>query len=1524
MPDYCKLLGFKVLGAFLMLLHVLDMRSQDIDVKLTIYDWVLVVCGKHVRVEGFAIGPDDKPQLYRTNPVVDVIDETMIYTTSRSYYRLSGNLNLEATVQSGFALWMAKRFFKGFPNNWKELLDLYFNYMSNQKENSKQLNKAEALEMMSLLSCEGFASKDHKNLPRPNTTAIFSESISHDDSFNKSFESTKVGIPDTVIKKARKITSAALKKTRVRSRTVTWTNKTQSVVRRRSKSTSKLHTSTNKVMKKPKPTKLVVPKFCTPPPDQELYRTRSGRHVFPPLRHWTYQRLTTECDEKGNEVVVFHPGQDCALKVASPACDYLKETQRFHEKFEQDQLLSIPSPSFTKALKVVRYKSKSSACVKNIFNESSDDVNDLHDVLSETLPQKTSNECIFAADATAQSRAPNTTVIFDTPDNTLGKSETQQDTTQNNSSFDDQTSLGKKKVTVTETVLKSQDKVASKLTNHKCFEHGQLDTSAPVSTRRKNMPQPSIAMANLQAKQEISTITKSQQKQKNSTKIRKRWSKKEKNESKSIAKLVEKAKLNPPEPKISRTDIQAKQKVSTTTKSHQKQKKATKKENECKSKTTLVETVEMSPPKQRRKSLRKNKKELANVLNSSDDDFTTEENVAKQTDDVSKFSVDPTSESRVPNIAVIFDTPDNTMVQCKIQQNSTQNNSSCNGPSSLRNSDITVTETELKSKNNAASKLTNSNCSEHAQLDPSAPVSIKMKNTEHTKNEERPYNLRKKKKEMAMEFNSSVDDCTAKENAAEHTEDFRKSKYVEPLFSRTNDATVTKNVISKLANNISSEFVQPDVANTVSRRRKSRKNAFSSKTDVTAKQKVATNTTSRQKQKTSTKIRKPGGKKEENGSKSKAKHVEKAKLNSLRIKISRIDIQAKQKVSTTTKFHQKRKKATKKENECKSKTTLVETVEMSPPKQRRKSLRKNKKELANVLNSSDDDFTTEENVAKQTDDVSKFSVDPTTESGVPNIAVIFDTPDNTMVQCKIQQNSTQNNSSCNDPSSLRNSDLTVTETVLKSKDNAASKLTNNNCSEHAQLDPSAPVSIKMKNTEHTKNEERPYNLRKKKKEMAMEFNSSVDDCTAKENAAEHTEDFRKSKYVEPLFSRTNDATVTKNVISKLANNISSEFVQPDVATTVSRRRKSRKNAFSSKTDVTAKQKVATNTTSRQKRKTSTKIRKPGGKKEENGSKSKAKHVEKAKLNSLRIKISRTDIQAKQEVSTTIKSIRKQKTSTRIDKPRGTKKKESESKAKPFKYGKMPPSKQRKKNSRKEKKKSVDISTGSLATGSILEQSKKNFGRKKKEVVNEFNNSRNDCNADENAAKQKANISKSKETEQKLVAITAMRGTLKRRKQTKELITALNLPKKSQEFDPCQSLKIDSFAFQNNLFNLNSSHEYATPFTPVSKLPSDFGDGHIETPSWFRTPVNAGNHSCAMVTPAHLKETLGDYKFSQTVETADKCIVQMQKKKRKQKDEFQIPVKIPKKKQKTIIPCELFHVEVDEPQHSSDDDEYFSS
>ena len=170
--------------------------------KLAISRWVLIVCGKHVLIEGFAIGPDNKPQLYRTNPVLDVIDCTVVYTTSRSYYRLNGPLNVEATVQGGVSLWFAKRFIKGFPKNWKEIFDLYFNYMATHVDSKS----SDTLEMMSLLSCEGFALKQ-RDVSLWSNRNILSDQCSPDANVDDSFGSPDVDLDITVQESKKKTVS---------------------------------------------------------------------------------------------------------------------------------------------------------------------------------------------------------------------------------------------------------------------------------------------------------------------------------------------------------------------------------------------------------------------------------------------------------------------------------------------------------------------------------------------------------------------------------------------------------------------------------------------------------------------------------------------------------------------------------------------------------------------------------------------------------------------------------------------------------------------------------------------------------------------------------------------------------------------------------------------------------------------------------------------------------------------------------------------------------------------------------------------------------------------------------------------------------------------------------------------------------------------------------------------------------------------------------------------------------------------
>ena len=377
---------------------------------------MLHIYGKHIIVEGLALGPDGKPYPYRTSPILDVIGKTVLYTTSRNYYRISGPLNTEASVQNGIPLWFVNKFSCGFPSNWRDLIDTYHNYMSSQQDNLSNSKSIDAVEMMSLLTCEGFAIKKLKNDLVTNHSGTLlpeqdDEPVDLKSDANQC--STTVNLPDTAkqrrMPKTRQnaLASSALKSSCISSTSDSCRKQTLSCssgnkkTKQRNRKTLKSYAHSAKECgniitpeknqskkKKQKeildhgsgPDKQLVP-FCTPPPGKSLYRTRSGRHVFPPLQYWTYQRLNTECDENGNEVVVFHPGNEAVLPQSSPACELLRKADWIHREFEQDQLLHSP-PLPVRNLKVVRAKRKLSNCVKNILDESSTEV---HDVLCRNM-----------------------------------------------------------------------------------------------------------------------------------------------------------------------------------------------------------------------------------------------------------------------------------------------------------------------------------------------------------------------------------------------------------------------------------------------------------------------------------------------------------------------------------------------------------------------------------------------------------------------------------------------------------------------------------------------------------------------------------------------------------------------------------------------------------------------------------------------------------------------------------------------------------------------------------------------------------------------------------------------------------------------------------------------------------------------------------------------------------------------------------------------------------------------------------
>ena len=368
---------------------------------------MLLLFGKHLVVEGFVIAPDGKPQLYRTSPVVDVIDQTLLYSTSRSYYRLSGPLNVEATVQSGIPLWFAKKFASGFPSNWRDMIDVYLNYVNANDPAKERTKSTDASAMVSLLSCEGFTSLNHTRNSWSSQTKLFSNSdddahdVSNDrDDFaavanDVDLQQNTDGL-DVVLnqkKKSQKKDRSAAEETptpgnivdsRKPGKSEKSVNEVKAILEtpqqrlkhqnvkgnkndeRKKRITRKKRRSYSKKSDDSvfdQSSSFSSPSFS----NNGLYRTRSGRHVFPLLESWTYQRLNTEYDANGNEVVVFYPGTDSVLPKSSPACEFLRKANWVHRQFVEDQLMLTPSVGSPKVWQV---RKKQRSCVRNILEQS--------------------------------------------------------------------------------------------------------------------------------------------------------------------------------------------------------------------------------------------------------------------------------------------------------------------------------------------------------------------------------------------------------------------------------------------------------------------------------------------------------------------------------------------------------------------------------------------------------------------------------------------------------------------------------------------------------------------------------------------------------------------------------------------------------------------------------------------------------------------------------------------------------------------------------------------------------------------------------------------------------------------------------------------------------------------------------------------------------------------------------------------------------------------------------------------------
>ncbi|XP_076806892.1 uncharacterized protein LOC143450299 [Clavelina lepadiformis] len=378
-----------------------------------LFNWAICVIHKCLYIEGFLKQTDGTYQLYRTSPVSEIINSNTVKTASGKEYCLIGRINQDASINSKLPLWMVKNFEFGFSSNWKEILHSYNTQRHNQQESFDCLNAVDRIVGISAVSHETKpASKSCYKIP--SLTWLGSDA---EDSINlnTSLLSTNVEVPDTVLRKpplsklaqmcVENLNSIDVAKSFLNSefdvveeclQTIKPSEKISARVQKHShppsqelsaaksqitpqndktKNAKKRRSSSKK--KKKHDSVVANTNLFTPSPQNGFYRSKSGRHVFPPLQHWTRQRLVTECDEDGTEVVVLYPGHRSVLDASSSsyATDVIKQSESIQKQYLQDQLehsfhsVAEATPPGKNVQPKGTKKQTPGTCVKNILDD---------------------------------------------------------------------------------------------------------------------------------------------------------------------------------------------------------------------------------------------------------------------------------------------------------------------------------------------------------------------------------------------------------------------------------------------------------------------------------------------------------------------------------------------------------------------------------------------------------------------------------------------------------------------------------------------------------------------------------------------------------------------------------------------------------------------------------------------------------------------------------------------------------------------------------------------------------------------------------------------------------------------------------------------------------------------------------------------------------------------------------------------------------------------------------------------------
>ncbi|KAJ8045098.1 Mis18-binding protein 1 [Holothuria leucospilota] len=92
-------------------------------IEETVMDqWYLTQPRKRIIViEGHRVG-DPEDQLWHSSAISKRLSPRHLVTASGSHYRIKGPINIEMTLENGFSAELVKKFLKGFPADWKEII----------------------------------------------------------------------------------------------------------------------------------------------------------------------------------------------------------------------------------------------------------------------------------------------------------------------------------------------------------------------------------------------------------------------------------------------------------------------------------------------------------------------------------------------------------------------------------------------------------------------------------------------------------------------------------------------------------------------------------------------------------------------------------------------------------------------------------------------------------------------------------------------------------------------------------------------------------------------------------------------------------------------------------------------------------------------------------------------------------------------------------------------------------------------------------------------------------------------------------------------------------------------------------------------------------------------------------------------------------------------------------------------------------------------------------------------------------